>query len=46
MIGWARAAHDGGRKLMFIGNGGSAGIASHMATDYSKAGNLRALVLQ
>ena len=43
VIGWARAAHAAGRKLMFIGNGGSAGIASHMATDYSKAGNLRAL---
>jgi D-sedoheptulose 7-phosphate isomerase len=43
VIGWARAAHAAGRKLMFIGNGGSAGICSHMATDYSKAGNLRAL---
>lgn len=38
-----RAAHVAGRKLMFIGNGGSAGIASHMAIDYSKNGNLRAL---
>lgn len=27
-------------KLIFIGNGGSAGIASHMATDYSKNGNM------
>lgn len=43
VIGWARAVHASGRKLMFIGNGGSAGICSHMATDYSKAGNLRAL---
>jgi D-sedoheptulose 7-phosphate isomerase len=43
VIGWARAAHAAGRKLMFIGNGGSAAIAAHMATDYSKAGNLRAL---
>lgn len=32
----ARATHDAGRKIMFIGNGGSAAIASHMATDYSK----------
>lgn len=43
IIGWARATHAGGRKLMFIGNGGSAGICSHMATDYSKNGNMRAL---
>jgi D-sedoheptulose 7-phosphate isomerase len=43
VIGWARAAHACGRKLMFIGNGGSAAIAAHMATDYSKAGNLRAM---
>lgn len=27
-------------KLIFIGNGGSAGIASHMATDYSKNGHM------
>lgn len=39
----ARTAHDGGAKLMFIGNGGSAGIASHMAIDYSKNGGLRSL---
>ena len=37
----ARDAHDAGNKVMFIGNGGSAGIASHMAIDYSKNGNLR-----
>jgi len=43
IIGWARATHEDGRKLMFIGNGGSAGICSHMATDYSKNGNMRAL---
>jgi D-sedoheptulose 7-phosphate isomerase len=30
------------KKIMFVGNGGSAGIASHMATDYSKNGGLRA----
>jgi D-sedoheptulose 7-phosphate isomerase len=39
----AKAAHDRGDKLMFIGNGGSAGISSHMAIDYSKNGGLRAL---
>lgn len=36
-----RATHDAGNKLMFIGNGGSAGIASHMAIDYSKNGGIR-----
>ena len=30
----ARRAHAAGNKLIFIGNGGSAAIASHMATDY------------
>lgn len=38
----ARQTHVDGNKLMFIGNGGSASIASHMATDYSKNGGLRA----
>jgi D-sedoheptulose 7-phosphate isomerase len=46
-IGWiastAPRVHAGGGKLMFIGNGGSAGIASHMAIDYSKNGNIRSL---
>jgi D-sedoheptulose 7-phosphate isomerase len=32
-----------GNKLMFIGNGGSAAIASHMAADFSKTGNLRSV---
>jgi D-sedoheptulose 7-phosphate isomerase len=30
-------------KLMFIGNGGSAAIASHMATDFCKNGGMRAM---
>ncbi|WP_247870599.1 SIS domain-containing protein [Azospirillum sp. TSO5] len=42
-IASARAAHDDGAKLMFVGNGGSAGIASHMAIDYSKNGGMRSL---
>ncbi len=37
----ARGVHETGNKVMFIGNGGSAGIASHMAIDYSKNGNIR-----
>lgn len=43
VIATARAAHSTGRKLIFIGNGGSAAIASHMAVDYSKNGGMRAL---
>ena len=35
--------HAAGGKVMFIGNGGSAGIASHSAIDYSKNGNVRSL---
>jgi D-sedoheptulose 7-phosphate isomerase len=38
----AHAAHDGGNKIIFIGNGGSAGIASHLAIDFSKNGGMRA----
>ena len=38
-----RTTHDAGNKLMFIGNGGSAGISSHMAIDYSKNGGIRSL---
>lgn len=30
-------------KLIFIGNGGSAAIASHMALDFSNAGKIRAV---
>src|SRR5215472_12459807 len=41
----ARAVHAAGNKLIFVGNGGSAAIASHMATDYSKNGGVRALAL-
>jgi D-sedoheptulose 7-phosphate isomerase len=39
----AHSAHDAGNKIMFVGNGGSAGIASHLAIDYSKNGGLRAI---
>ena len=38
----ALAAHDKGRRTLFIGNGGSSMIASHMAVDYSKNANIRA----
>jgi D-sedoheptulose 7-phosphate isomerase len=33
----------GPNKVMFIGNGGSAGIAGHMAIDYAKNGGVRSL---
>jgi D-sedoheptulose 7-phosphate isomerase len=36
-------SHDGGGKIMFIGNGGSMGIAAHMAVDFSKNGSLRSM---
>ncbi len=39
----AHQAHDSGNKIMFVGNGGSAGIASHLAIDFSKNGGLRAM---
>jgi D-sedoheptulose 7-phosphate isomerase len=39
----AHQTHDGGNKIIFVGNGGSAGIASHLAIDFSKNGGLRAL---
>jgi D-sedoheptulose 7-phosphate isomerase len=35
--------HAAGKKLMFIGNGGSAGIASHMAVDFWKNGGIKAI---
>jgi D-sedoheptulose 7-phosphate isomerase len=38
----ARETHTGGNKIMFVDNGGSAGISSHLAIDYSKNGGLRA----
>jgi D-sedoheptulose 7-phosphate isomerase len=36
-------SHDSGGKVMFIGNGGSMGIAAHMAVDFSKNGGIRAM---
>lgn len=43
---WVRLTqevHDAGRAVYFIGNGGSAMIASHMAADACKNGGLRAI---
>ena len=38
-----RALRDDHGKVMFVGNGGSAAIASHMAIDFSKNGGFNAL---
>ena len=38
-------AHALGRKVVFVGNGGSGAIASHMAIDYTKNGGIRAVAL-
>jgi D-sedoheptulose 7-phosphate isomerase len=40
-----RTMHARGNRLFFIGNGGSAGICSHLAVDFSKNGGMRALAL-
>lgn len=42
VVEMARGVHEAGNKLIFAGNGGSAAICSHMATDFSKNGNIRA----
>jgi len=39
------AARTGGNKVYLVGNGGSAGVASHAATDFFNAAKLRALTL-
>ena len=39
----ARKTQGAGNKLMFVGNGGSAGIASHAAIDFSKNGGMPAM---
>jgi len=36
-------ARDSGHKLLLAGNGASASIASHLATDFSKQGGVRAM---
>jgi len=42
-VSMTRAAHDAGGHVYIIGNGGSAGMASHMAADACKNGHLRAM---
>lgn len=38
-------AHISGGKVIFVGNGGSGAIASHMAIDYTKNGGIRSVAL-
>ena len=45
-VAMTRAAADRGAQLYFIGNGGSAGMASHMAADACKNGHLRAIAFK
>lgn len=36
-------AHKNGGRVIFVGNGGSAAISSHLAIDYTKNGGIRAV---
>lgn len=38
-----KETHKKGRKLIFVGNGGSAAIASHVAVDLTKTAGIRAI---
>lgn len=38
-----KSIHQNQNKIIFMGNGGSAGMASHLAIDYSKNGNFPSL---
>ena len=42
-IGLIKRQSRGGFKIIFIGNGGSASIASHQAVDYWKNGGMKAI---
>ena len=43
VLNYLKMAYVGGSKLFFIGNGGSAAIASHMAADWMKNGGFQAM---
>ncbi|MFX7029379.1 hypothetical protein ABTH93_20785, partial [Acinetobacter baumannii] len=45
IIDRARASHAEGGRIWFVGNGGSAAIASHMANDWTKNGGIRAMAI-
>lgn len=44
-ISLMHSVRDSLNKIIFVGNGGSAAIASHMAIDYSKNGRLPAVAM-
>ena len=35
--------HQSGKKIIVVGNGGSAAMASHVAVDFTKAAGIRAI---
>lgn len=43
VVSQCRKARGHGNRVFFIGNGGSAGIASHMAADWLKNGRFKAM---
>jgi len=43
LLGLVRGLEADGKKLMIVGNGGSASIASHFAIDFTKVGGVRAV---
>jgi len=45
LVTLARETHASGHKVIFVGNGGSAAIASHMAIDWTKNGGIRSIAL-
>jgi D-sedoheptulose 7-phosphate isomerase len=45
MVGMLKELRSGGGRLYIVGNGGSAGVASHAATDFLNVAKLRAMTL-
>ena len=45
VIGLAKAVRNAGAKVIFVGNGGSAAIASHMAIDWLNKGHFGTMCL-
>src|SRR3990172_2152039 len=43
MLAWVNEVKRQDKKVIFVGNGGSAAIASHQAVDYWKNGGVRAV---
>lgn len=44
-VNLAKQTAANGRKVIFVGNGGSAAICSHMAVDWTKNGGIRSIAL-